>query len=207
MGTLTSRKVGCLAATAAVAFLGSASAGAAEESAAAGTSAAPATAETAVWTAKKFNFVYMGFTTKYSCDGLRSKVKEILLTLGARKDDLVVAPSGCSHLTGPEPFPGVNVKMSVLEPAKDSSASTVPAHWKSVEVKADADPLSRSGQCELVEQLKKSVLPQFSTRAVEFSSLCPPHQLTLAGAMLKAEVLQPDKTDREAVAAATEPKR
>ncbi len=206
MGTLTSRKVGCLATSATVAFLLSASAGAAEESAA-GTSAAPAaTAETAVWTAKKFHFVYMGFTTKYSCDGLRDKVKEILLTLGARKNDLVVSPSGCSHLTGPEPFPGVNVKMSVLEPAKDSTASTVPAHWKLVEVKSDADPLSRSAQCELVEQLKKSVLPQFSTRTVEFSSVCPPHQLTLSGATLKAEVLQPDKTDREAVASATEPK-
>ncbi len=206
MGTLTSRKVGSLATAATVAFLVSASAGAAEQSAAPDTSVAPAAGETAVWTAKKFHFVYMGFTTKYSCDGLRDKVKEILLTLGARKDDLVVSPSGCSHLTGPEPFPGVNVKMSVLEPVKDSTAATVPAHWKSVEVKSGTDPLARSGECELVEQLKKSVLPQFNTRNLVFNSVCVPHQLTLSGATLKAEVLQPDKQDREAVAAATEPK-
>jgi len=46
--------------------------------------------EAAVWTPKEVQFTYMGFTSKYTCDGLRDTVREMLLHLGARKDDLKV---------------------------------------------------------------------------------------------------------------------
>src|ERR1700681_887790 len=65
----------------------------------------------AAWAQKEFNFTYQGFTTKYSCDGLADKVREILLTFGARKD-LKVNRWGCTGRSGvPDPFPGVAVKM------------------------------------------------------------------------------------------------
>ena len=77
----------------------------------------PDGAQPAVWKQKEFKFTYQGFTTKYSCDGLRGKVRDILLAYGARKD-LQVNEWGCSGRGGvPDPFPGVAVKMSVLVPA------------------------------------------------------------------------------------------
>src|SRR6202165_980949 len=77
--------------------------------------------ESAVWTPKELTFAYQGFTTKYSCDGLRDKVRSILLKLGAR-EDLQVNASPCSSLGGPDPFPGVRIKMNVLQtPAYKSS--------------------------------------------------------------------------------------
>ena len=70
-------------------------------------------AQAAVWKQQKFNFIYQGFTTKYSCDGLRDKMRDILLQLGARRD-LKLGYWGCSGRSGvPDPFPGVSVTMSV----------------------------------------------------------------------------------------------
>ena len=53
--------------------------------------------QSAVWTQKEFKFTYQGFTTKYSCDGLAGKMREILLTFGARKD-LKVNRWGCAGI-------------------------------------------------------------------------------------------------------------
>jgi hypothetical protein len=170
---------------------------------------APADSTTqAVWKAKEFKLTYMGFTTKYSCEGLADKVKTILLTLGARKDDLHVTETGCIEAFRPSPFPGVRVKMSVLEPVSDQSgaASTedrsaaatgsgsdaiVTAHWKPVQLKLDADSVTEAGECELVEQIRRQVLPLFAARDVKFGFAdCVPHQL-LPSERLHATVLVP----------------
>jgi hypothetical protein len=148
--------------------------------------------EWAVWTPKEVRFVYQGFTSHYSCDGLRQKVKAVLLKLGARKD-LQVRESPCAgSLGGPNPFPGVSIKMHVLEPAagKGGGAAmpTVPARWQMVDLTSSRDLLQDPGDCELLEQIKETLLPQFTTRNLEYSSTCVPHQLT-SGARLKAEVL------------------
>jgi hypothetical protein len=152
--------------------------------------------ESAVWTPKELTFVYQGFTSRYSCDGLRDKVRSILLELGARQD-LKVNESPCSSFGRPDPFPGVRIKMNVLQPAADKSATagtqSVPAHWKAVELTPERDAVSAAGDCELVEQVKQSILPLFATRNVEYSSNCLPHQLQIGGTRLRAEVLVPDQ--------------
>jgi len=167
------------------------------------TTAAPAEAPAeaspptwAVWTPKELRFVYMGFTSHYSCDGLRDKMRAILLQLGARPDfDLRAVP--CSGEFGrPTEFPGVTVKMNVLTPWDSGRASAavtpVPAHWKLVELTTDRDPLREAGDCELIEQVKSHVLPLFTTRNVDYHSTCIPNQLSIGGTQLKAEVLIAD---------------
>ena len=159
-------------------------------------SGAPAVrAESAVWTPRELSFVYQGFTTTYSCDGLQDKVRSILLELGAR-EDLKVTETPCAQLGRPEPFPGVRIKMNVLQPAADESATagtqSVPAHWKRVDLTPDRDAVSAAGECELIEQVRQSILPLFATRNVEYSSNCVPHQLQNGAARLRAEVLVPD---------------
>jgi hypothetical protein len=163
--------------------------------------------EWAVWTPKEVRFVYQGFTTHYSCDGLRDKVKSVLLKLGARKD-LQVRESPCAGpVSGPNPFPGVSIKMHVLEPATGKGGGTamptVPARWQRVDLTSARDLLQDPGDCELLEQIKETLLPKFTTRNVEYSSTCVPHQLT-SGTRLKAEVLV---VEAPAKAAAAPPPR
>jgi hypothetical protein len=70
----------------------------------------------AVWKTQELRFDYIGFTSKYSCDGLRDKVESVLLLLGARRD-LEVRPFGCSRMGAPESLPSLQIKVSTLIPA------------------------------------------------------------------------------------------
>jgi hypothetical protein len=164
--------------------------------AAAETGSEAARGESAVWTPKEVLFIYQGFTTRYSCDGLRDKVRSILLELGAR-EDLKVTETPCSELGRPDPFPGVRIKMNVLQPAGDKSAAagtqSVPSHWKMVDLTPERDAVSAAGECELIEQVKQSILPLFATRNIGYSSNCLPHQLQIGATRLRAEVLVPDQ--------------
>jgi hypothetical protein len=155
----------------------------------------------AVWTDKELTFVYQGFTTKYSCDGLRDKMRGVLLDLGAEKKSLKVLQLGCSSPTGlPDPFPGVRVKMRVLQPASftTSDKDVVAAHWKPVDLKLRDSFTTDSGECELVEQIRHKVLPQFAARNVELKTTCIPHQATATRPSLKQEVLWPDDAQHPA---------
>ena len=179
--------------------------------------------QAAVWTPKESSFTYLGFTAHYSCDGLRDKIYRALLQLGANKKDLHVSESGCTAAAGrPEPFPGVRIRMSVLEPAdaarSDQPATTsrsdksakasranqpadaagsdqapVSAHWQPVSVRIeDFDHGSDAGYCELMEQIHTKIVPLFATRNVEFKTDCVPFQAGVPSTVLKLEVLKPD---------------
>lgn len=146
----------------------------------------------AVWASRQVTFLYQGFTTRYSCDGLRDKVTGMLSKLGARR--LVVRAYGCTRATGVEPFPGVKVTMQVLVPASSQrpelAASAVAAHWRTVVLMPDNAVPQEQGNCELIEQFKETFLPLFTTRHIRYQSTCIPHQLTL-GTHLSVEVLMP----------------
>ena len=169
--------------------------------AAAQTAAAPADSQSAVWKPKELTFVFMGFTAHYSCDGLRDKIRHVLGELGARSD-FKVDYYGCSSPFGsPDPFPGVRIKMQVLEPAgaSDQSTEVVGAHWQRVDLHLDKDPVWEASDCELLEQIKQKILPLFATRQVDFASNCVPHQAYL-GTRLAAELLFPDPKGDKSVA-------
>jgi hypothetical protein len=163
----------------------------------------------AVWTPKKLQFTYMGFTARYSCDGLADKMKRVLLDLGARPD-LKLSPSGCSGGFGrPSRFPGVSATVQVLEPLGDTSpgpdTKVIAAHWKSVVVAPKGDPLNAAGDCELTEQIKQRILPMFTTRNIDYSSNCIPNQLQVGGTRLSGEVLIADPPPAPAAAPAKGP--
>jgi hypothetical protein len=143
------------------------------------------------WAEKEVNFVYVGFTTKYTCDGLQEKMRGILLKLGAR-DDLKVTGLGCLRDNGPETSPGVRIVMHVLQPASSAAGSSVAAHWKTVDLLAHRDPVDAALDCELVAQLKRDVLPLFAARQVDYGAACSAHQPLAGGTRLKAELLIAD---------------
>lgn len=135
-----------------------------------GATAAPASAQ---WVTRQLHFMYSpvapGFvTTHYSCDGLQDQMTSILRQLGA-SGDLVVRSVGCIRASGPEPFPGVDAQFSVLEPAAGAhsgkaNSPTVAARWEKVTFKADTS-------CQLLDQVKRNVLPLFATRNLKAD--CP----------------------------------
>lgn len=148
----------------------------------------------ATWIPKQVHFVYQGFTTHYSCEGLRDKVKKALLQFGARKD-LKVEEGACERPGGgPEPFPNVNVKMYVLQPLESdkTDANAVPVHWRKVDLELDRDPLWQAEDCELLEQVHHTFLPLFTTRNVDYHSTCAAHQVFPGGTWLRADVLIAD---------------
>jgi hypothetical protein len=151
-----------------------------------GPAAANAPDGEAVWVSKQLNFVYRGFTTKYSCDGLQEKVRRILLKLGAR-NDLKVIEYDCQRVT-----PSVHIVMHVLQPAPGTAAQTVAAHWETVDVLADRELLNAAGDCELIAQLDQQVLPLFATRHVDYSARCSAYTPLIGGTRLKLDVLVPD---------------
>lgn len=170
----------------------------AQATAPAGAAATPVGSEApqaAVWAPKEVRFVFQGFTAHYSCDGLAEKVRHALLDFGARPD-LKVSEMPCATPLGrPDPFPGVTIRMQVLVPLDSKSAPPgappVPAHWKTVTLRLDRDPVFEAGDCELVEQIEHSLLPLFTTRNVEYTSTCIPNQLMIGGTRLQTDVLVP----------------
>jgi len=133
----------------------------------------PAAATSAKWVTRQLHFMYSpiapGFvTTHYSCDGLQDQMTAILRQLGA-SSDLAVRSVGCIRASGPEPFPGVDARFSVLEPAAAAhpaaaDSPTVSARWEKVTFKPDTS-------CQLLDQVKRNVLPLFATRNVKAN--CP----------------------------------
>ena len=151
----------------------------------------------AKWVPHKVQFIYMGFTSVYSCDGLVDQMKEILQQLGAR-EDLEVKPYTCVRSSAPELMAGVRANFSVLQPATsddhaNADSPVVAAHWDLVTLDADSPRHAGSGDCELLEQVKKELLPLFATRNLKFNSSCFPHQVSVGGAHLSVEVLRPVK--------------
>ncbi len=149
----------------------------------------------AVWAPRHVRFIYQGFTTQYSCDGLREDIRAMLIKLGAH--DLKIRSYGCTRLVGVEPFPGVQVSMQVLVPAETAKGKqygpTVAAHWQNVVLMPDNASFEEQGNCELIEQFKETFLPLFTTRHINYRSTCVPHQIML-GTHLSAEVLMPPAT-------------
>lgn len=154
--------------------------------------AAASEPQPAVWRTQELTFDYIGFTTHYSCDGLRDKIEQVLSLLGARKGDLTVTPYPCSRPGRPEPLPSVHIKVSILKPAEAAGAGgAVEAQWKTVNL-AGADKLT-PGDCELADQIKAKILPMFSTRNLKAQTDCTPHQQPTGNILLTVDVLMPVK--------------
>ena len=150
----------------------------------------------AVWVPKQVSFVYQGFTARFSCDGLRDQIRVMLQQLGAHELEVRAVP--CARGSGvPSPFPGVRVTMQVLVPASSadaakakSAAPPLQAQWQEVVLMGRNEGIDEQGKCELIEQFRRTFLPLFATRNVQYQANCIPHQITL-GTHLSAEVLVP----------------
>jgi hypothetical protein len=146
----------------------------------------------ATWQRHEIEFTYMGFTTRYSCDGLQGKLRLLLAVSGARPDFEVTTLS-CDSGTGRvTEFPRVRIVFHAAAVAADgnrAAADATPARWQAVSLRRNQPRDLEMGDCELVEQFRDRVLSAFTTRNITSQINCIPHQLAGSSFRLDYEVL------------------
>jgi hypothetical protein len=147
--------------------------------------------QSAAWEPRELTFDYLGMTSHYSCDGLRNRVEQALVELGAGAG-LAVEPYACTNSGGVERFPSLRIRMATLRPAAGAARpGDVPAHWGAVRLAGPGR--LEPGDCELAEQIRDQILPLFTTRRLQAQLNCIPHQETAGNIALSVEVLLPDQ--------------
>src|SRR5262245_3274849 len=89
------------------------------------------------WKRYEVDFVYMGFTTRYSCGGLHSKVKLLLKHLGVRPD-VKIREYGCEYgMARVADWPRLRIVFyapEVPEAGKRDVGDAVLGTWKAVAI-------------------------------------------------------------------------
>ena len=146
--------------------------------------------EQGTWQKHDYNFQFLGFTATYSCDGLASKIKVLLIAAGARADAKAVS-AGCSRGYGvPDKFARARLTFYTLAPDGGGENASPPINgvWRSVALAERSPREVALGDCELVEQFRDKVLPMFATRNVDNRMTCVPNQVSGSVINLKFEV-------------------
>ncbi len=150
------------------------------------------TEEAAAWTMHEVDFQYMGFTTRYTCGGLKNKVKLLLKHLGVR-DDVKILERGCEFgYQQVAVFPRLKITFwapTIPQQGDRNVGDSVLGVWKPIVIKRNSPKGLEMGDCELVEIFRDRVLPKFLTRSVEGDINCIPHQLVGNRIDLRFEVL------------------
>jgi hypothetical protein len=149
-----------------------------------------ADSEQGVWQRHEYSFQYFGFTTTYSCDGLASKLRVLLIAAGARADAKSISGACVRAYGTPDKLARANLKFYTLAPAGtgENASPSVSGVWRSVAF-ADRSPREVAvGDCELIEQFRDKVLPMFTTRNIDSRMTCVPNQLSGSAINLKFEV-------------------
>ncbi len=154
--------------------------------------AAGAQAASGTWEHHHASFTYYGITALYSCDGLETNIRALLLHFGARKDATVSA-RGCPHGSS---VPGHNAIVDVdfysLALSADATGSNVvQARWAPVLVSPTHPYFMGHGDCELVDELKDILSKNFSLRDLKYRTDCVPHQVNIDDFTIKGEALKP----------------
>ncbi len=165
----------------------------------------------AIWKDQEFAFYFQSQTTFYSCSSLEAKLARILRELGAQAR-VKVRSVDCQ--SGPVRMPRVIVNartpvaatpQAIAERDKGKSKRELaarvrgetedpealapfPAQWKRVSLSRGAVDLE-PGDCELIDELRRKVLPKLAVRVVQDSMHCTPHQLALGQPQLQVDAL------------------
>jgi hypothetical protein len=166
----------------------------------------------AIWKPQEINFYFQSFTTFYSCMGLEDKLKRILKELGVQ-GTVRVRSADCPTSVARMPRVLLNVVSPVeatpqalaerekgksrrelsarvrgeTEELKDA-LEEFPAQWRRVALSRGSLGLE-PGDCELIDELRRKVLPKLAVRVVNNNVSCAPNQLTLGQPQLEVEAL------------------
>src|SRR5450432_92564 len=148
-----------------------------------------------LWQEHKGSVAYFGITSTYSCTGIESKVRQVLLLLGARKD-MSVNANGCgSHDMPMGHSMTVNIRVFLLAPAGSAApapgaAPPVMASWSPVNINGQHPPFMEEGDCELIDQMHEFVTKNASAQNLDYHASCTPHQNNSASFAIHGEFLK-----------------
>jgi len=167
----------------------------------------------AIWKHQEIAFYFQSFTTFYSCTGLEGKLERIMRELGVHAR-VKVRSADCPYSVARMP----RVVMQVISPVEATpealadrdknksvrelaqrvrgkksehpldSLEEFPAQWRRVSLsrgRLDLQP----GDCELIDELQKKVLPKLAVRTVRDDVQCSPNQLTMGQPRLEVDAL------------------
>jgi hypothetical protein len=140
------------------------------------------------WQAHKLTFNYMGFTTIYTCDGLRDKLSLLLKLTGAAPDYKVnaVCARGFDH---PDRLASADLTFASLQPGGPEPLAA--GDWQHVDLSPHHPFDMERGDCELVEEFRDRILPMFAVRNVVNNVSCVPHQDSGSNYRLSFDVFAP----------------
>jgi hypothetical protein len=147
----------------------------------------------AVWKKQEISFVYRGGASAHTCGGLRTQLRNLLLALGAHETTTVTTVK-CDHAAPAQkiaiviasPFDAASQNLAAMA-APDSrrvlvarvrgedleaTPPTFPARWRTISF-ANAMRLRLSpGDCEVLRQLQRDVMPRLSVRVLRDRMRC-----------------------------------
>jgi hypothetical protein len=159
----------------------------------------------AVWKPQRLAFEYRGYSTLYNCRSLKLKLHDILLSIGAR-EDLRVSSYACDEQSSVASFEIAfhspvqatpeNVRALTSYDSQDELIARTrgetlpraedlprfPAVWKTVSFARDRELRLQPGDCELMQEVRRQILPRLSVRIVAdrircssaFGNIAPP---------------------------------
>ena len=145
------------------------------------------------WQSHTYQFHFMGFPATYSCDGLGDKLQLLLRLAGARADAKVM-PTCARGFGVPDKLADAQVVFSTLQPAAgagNNADDSAAGSWRHVELAPQHPFALQTGDCELVEQFRDTLLPMFATRNLKSQINCVPHQESGSNFSLSFDVLAP----------------
>lgn len=156
-----------------------------------------------VWKPQELTFFYHSFRTFYSCESLEDKLEQLLKEVGATARVRVRAPD-CGRgvvqtpraeielITPVEATPKNLAELKKDEPTRELIARvrgeseayeefTRPfaAQWKRVEIGGRRSSYLQGGDCELIDQVRRWVLPKIGVRVLTQDYNCP-HSASLS---------------------------
>ena len=152
----------------------------------------------AQWEVHQIRFRYTGFSTHYTCDGIESALKRLLLLLGARDD--VRVESSCLGNSNVQRFHRLLLAFAMPVPADktDISREIIPAQWQDVRVTGIMSRHLDAGDCELLEQFQRQVLPHLQVRNLTRKIHCFPYRRAFNNLNIRMSALKVlEKTELE----------
>jgi hypothetical protein len=153
----------------------------------------------AVWKEQRLEFSYAGRTSRYSCDGLLEKVRAMLLDLGARRD-VNITPLRCAD-TDPTHAEGGGSRIKIVfssparpeagdKPLHPGDLAATDARFEQFTITSDAFRNMGVGDCELVQEFTRQILPRLMVRAVRQDISCVPYKPSASRFFVRGEVFK-----------------
>jgi hypothetical protein len=154
----------------------------------------------AVWKEQHLRFIYVGRTSRYSCDGLRDKVRAMLFDLGARRD-LTITVRGCEYTAARARLgslgPSLNIVFSApslpqpkQKPLHPGDLGAVDSRFEWFTITSDTFRNMDIADCELVEEFAHQILPKLVTRNLKQDIACVPLQRNGGRFLVRGEILR-----------------